>query len=283
MSSALAGRLEVLGAAASFSTGGAAIKATTFTGWQVACFRSGVAALAVLLFLPSSRRGWDRRTAWVGLAYAATLILFVLANKMTTAANAIFLQSTAPFYLLLLGPWLLREPVRRSDLLFMVLVITGITLFFVGDPVPLSTAPEPVQGNVLALLSGVSWALTIAGLRWLERGAVRSGAGMATVAAGNLLACLICLPKALPLGAASPADWGVVVYLGVVQIGLSYVLLTRGVRNIGALETSLLLLLEPALNPVWAWVLHGETPGALAIAGGGLILGCSLVRTLRRG
>ena len=118
MSSAAKARLQLLGAALLFSTGGAAIKAAVFTGWQIASFRSGFAALTLLLIAPAARRAWTRHTVLVGCAYAACLTLFVLANRLTTAANTIFLQSTAPLYVLVLAPWLLHEPVRRRDLRF---------------------------------------------------------------------------------------------------------------------------------------------------------------------
>src|SRR5438876_87828 len=95
-------RLLVFLAALLFSTGGAAIKAASLTGWQVACFRSAVAAAVLLAALPEARRNWTWRIVPVASAYAATLITFVLANRLTSSANAIFLQSTAPFYLLLL-------------------------------------------------------------------------------------------------------------------------------------------------------------------------------------
>src|SRR5436190_1260690 len=130
-------RLEILAAAALFSTGGAAIKACALTGWQVASFRSGMAALAVLAMVPAARRIPGPRAIAVGAAYATTLILFVRANKLTTAANTIFLQSTAPLYVLLLAPWLLRERPRRRDLAFMAAMAIGLTLFFVGEEAPL--------------------------------------------------------------------------------------------------------------------------------------------------
>lgn len=272
----------MLAAALLFSTGGAAIKAASLNGWQVAAFRSLVAAAAVLVLLPEARKGWSWRTLLVGCSYASTLILFVLSNKLTTAANAIFLQSTAPAYLLLIGPWLLREPVRRSDAALMAVVGTGAALFFLGGQAPLRTAPDPATGNVLALVSGVTWALTLAGLRWTGGSAGSGGQAMATVAAGNLIACLVCLPKALP-ATISVQDGLVIGYLGVFQIGLAYVFLTRGVRSVPALECSLLLLAEPALNPVWAALVHGEWPAALSAAGGVLILSASLLRSLRSG
>ena len=106
----------VFAAALLFSTGGAAIKACSLSSWAVASFRSGIAAVVLWLLLPGARRGWTWRTILIGAVYAATLILFVLANKSTTSANAIFLQSTAPLYLLLLGPLVLREPIRKADL-----------------------------------------------------------------------------------------------------------------------------------------------------------------------
>src|SRR3954454_3145644 len=109
-------RLQLAGAALLFSTGGAAIKAAAFTGWHIASFWSGLAAVALWLMTPAARRGWTWAGALVGIAYAGCLTLFVLANRLTTAANTIFLQSTAPLYLLILAPWLLKEPVRRQDL-----------------------------------------------------------------------------------------------------------------------------------------------------------------------
>ncbi len=277
MRGALLRRLELVAAAVLFSTGGAAIKATTLTGWQVACFRSGVAAVVLSALLGAARRGWSQRTLAVGCAYAGTMVLFVLANKLTTAANAIFLQDTAPLYLLLLGPWLLGEPVRRGDLKLMVAVAAGIALVFAGRQEPLATAPDPFRGNLVALASGIAWALTIAGLRWMSSSA-SPGSPLSAVVAGNLLAFLIALPKAFPVGEAAPGDWWLVAYLGVFQIGLAYVFLVRGVRGVPALETSLLLLVEPALNPVWSWWVHGERPAGLALAGGALILAATAAR-----
>jgi drug/metabolite transporter, DME family len=282
MSRASISRWELLGAAFLFSTGGAAIKATTLTAWQVTFFRSIVAGLATVLLIPAARRNWSWRGVLVGVAYAATMLLYVASNKLTTAANAIFLQATAPLYLLLLGPWLLKEPIRKSDLALLGVLTVGMSLFFVSDQAPLATAPDPFRGNVLAAASGLSWALVIAGLRWVESRSAGKSAGMATVAAGNLIAGLICLPKALPVTSATGADWLTVSYLGVFQIAMAYFLLTRAMGRVPAFEASLLLLAEPALNPVWAWIVHGETPHTLAIAGGGLILAGTIGALLRK-
>ncbi len=294
MSAASKARLQLLGAALLFSTGGAAIKAAEFSGWQIASFRSGIAALALLLITKQARRAWATRQAqgkslrqaqgrvWpsvlVGTAYAGCLTLFVLANRLTTAANTIFLQSTAPLYILILAPWLLKEPVRRRDIGFMILVGLGLMLFFIEVDRPVATAPDPVRGNLLAVISGFFWALTVCGLRWLTAKPGR-GSPLAAVTSGNLTAFLLTLPLALPLGSHSLGEWSVLIYLGVFQIALAYVLVTSAISHIPALEASMILLIEPALNPLWAWLMQGEVPGAWAVAGGAIILGATTVKS----
>lgn len=270
-------RLLVLAGAVLLSTGGAAIKLCGLTAWQVASFRSAVAALAVGLLMRPSRVELRGRAALVGIAFASTLVVFVVANKLTTAANAIFLQSTAPLYILLLAPALLGEHLRRSDVGVMLAMGLGLILFFVGEQAPVSSAPEPLRGNLVAAVSGLTWALTVLGLRWLSR----DGTGPAAMLLiGNLLAAVVCLPLALPVVGATPLDWTLIVYLGLFQIVAPYLLLSAGLRHLTALEGMLLLLLEPVLNPVWAALVQGEVPGALSLAGGAVILGASLWKTL---
>lgn len=279
----LPSRLQVLAAAALFSSGGALIKAVHFGGWQVASFRSMVAAVALFLLLREVRRRPTLRVLGIGVAYALTMILFVLSNKLTTSASAIYLQSTAPLYVLLLSPWLLHERIRARDVAFMGALAVGLGLFFVGfDPVSV-TAPNPPLGNVLALASGVAWALTIMGLRDLGKRGDSQGGSWAPAAAlwGNVFAALGCLPMALamPLEQAGPTDWLLVAVLGVFQISLAYVFLLRGLEKVGAFEASLLLLLEPVLNPIWAWLVHGEKPGAWSMVGGAVILLSTVVKS----
>lgn len=280
-SSRLRNRLLLFAAAFLFSTGGAAIKSATLTGWQVASFRSGVAAIVLLLCLPEARRTWSWRIVPVAVAYAATLITFVLANRLTTAADAIFLQSTAPLYLLLLGPLLLHEPIRRADLVYMAVVAGGMALFFVGTESALATAPDPPRGNLIAALSGLFYACMLAGFRWLGRHS-KGNSGVATVALGNLLGCLAALPLALPVHASMAQNLPVILYLGVVQIGVAYICLTRAIRHVPALEAATVLMLEPAMNPLWTWYVHGERPGLWSISGGTVILGATLINTWRQ-
>lgn len=277
-------RLRILLTALLFSTGGAGVKACAMTSWQVASLRSGIAAVAVLLMMPQARRGWNPRSFLVATVYAATMILFVTANKLTTAASTIFLQATAPLYILLLGPLFLKEPLRRTDIGFLAALAAGLVMLLLGVDAPAATAPHPFAGNVCAAASGLCWALTVTGLRWMGKGGAGDepgGSAAPAIAIGNIIAFAACLPWALPLRGSSTTDWAIVLYLGVFQIGLAYALLTSGIRHVPALETSLLLYLEPVLNPVWAWVFQGESPGRWSVIGGALIITATALKTWR--
>lgn len=282
MRTAPSARWQLLGAAALFSTGGAVIKACSLTGWQVGGLRSGIAVLAFLAIVPEARRVPRPKELFVALAYAACLVAFVLSNKLTTAADAIFLQSSAPLYVLLLGPLFLHEKIARRDLAVMGVVAIGIALFFVdqmtgGGASASATAPNPSLGRWVALASGVAWALTMVGLRWL--GARGEGGGATAVVAGNALAALVCAPFALPISVMSTHDLGLVLFLGVFQIALAYKLVTRAMQVVPAFEATVILLVEPVFNPLWAWIVHSERPTAWALAGGAVILGATLYKT----
>jgi drug/metabolite transporter (DMT)-like permease len=272
--------LLLVAAAFLFSTGGAAIKAVSMTPWQIASFRSGIAALALAVFVPDGRRHWRWVFLPVAAAYAGTLVLFTLATRLTTSANAIFLQSTAPLYLLFLGPLLLREPLSRADLLMLGAVAAGMWLCFASAQPAVATATDPRTGNLLGAVSGCTWALSVAGLRWLGRREGAGNAATATVVLGNLLACLVTLPPALRgLPGALHLSWmnlAVLFYLGAFQIGLAYLFVTRAIRHVPAFEAAMVLLLEPALNPVWVWLVERERPASSSVAGGILILSATL-------
>lgn len=265
-------RLLLVLAAVLFSTGGAAIKLNQLTSWQVACLRSVIAACTLWLVLPGVRRRWTRQLVGLGAAYAANLILFVAATKLTTSANAIFLQSTAPIYLLFIGPLVLKEPLRRSDLALMAAMAFGMSLFFVATEPAVSTAPNPALGNILGAISGFAWAIVVAGLRWTGRQEKTGTDGLATVFAGNLIAFFVALIPALPVSKFAVSDAVAVTYLGTCQVSLAYYCLTKGIRKVPAFEASAVMLVEPALNPVWTWLLLGERPALLACLGGAILL-----------
>jgi drug/metabolite transporter (DMT)-like permease len=242
------------------------------TGWQIASYRGGVAAVFLWLVLPAAGRNWTWRILVAGIIYAAMVVLFVLSNKLTTAANAILLQSTYPLYLLLLGPLFLKEKLRAMDLAIVGGVILGAIVLFSGSERVVATAPDPVRGNMIALASGLAWAMTIAALRWLGKRDPRAESAAAVTIAGNAMAFVACLPLAVDGPPVSAAAGAVVAYLGVFQVGLGYVCLTRSIRHIPAVDAATILLVEPVLNPIWAWLMHGENPSGRALAGGAIIL-----------
>ena len=284
MMPALSPRLQVLAAGACFSFGGALIKACSFPALERAGLRSIVAALTLFALLPEARRLPTRAILLLAIPYFLATTLFVVANTLTTAANAIFLQSTYPLWVTLLGPWLLREKVRARDLWMLASIMVGMTFFFVAPQSVSATAPEPRLGDIIAIISGVSLGLLLIGYRWL--GAKGQGEQCAAVAWGNACtapAALLLAPfVGQPLTLGDAKSWISILLLGTVQLGLSYALLVRAMPKVRAVEASLLLMLEPALNPFLAYVMHDEVPHPLAITGGVIILGAVAVGKIGR-
>jgi len=264
-------RLRVIASAALFSTGGAAIKLCGFGAWQLAAARALIATTAMLVLIPEARSAWSWRSPIVGVAYAGAGLFFILANKLTTAASAIFIQATHPLFILALAPLLLREAVTRRDLEFMVLLAVGMGLLLSSPGRTFTTAPNPALGNLFAAGCAVSWAFTLIGYRWVA-GAGVGGSGHGAVAAaaisGNVVIALIALPFAIPLVRGTSRDWIVVAYLGVFQLALAYVFLSRALTQVRALEVALVGLVEPVLSSIWAWLVHGETPSNRVVLGG---------------
>lgn len=266
--------LRVLCAGLLFATGGALIKACDFPSLQRAGLRAAFAAITIFALLPAARRRLDARILLLFPAYFAATCLFVVANTLTTAANAIFLQSTAPLWLIVFGPLLLGERATRRDLGVLAGIAVGMALCFVAPTAASAKAPEPVLGDAIALGSGVGYALLLLGVRWLSRR--ERGAGAAAIAWGNALTCPLAFAL-MPLIGQSPAlgtpiEWLTIGVLGVFQVGLAYVLLAGAMAQVAAVRASLLLMVEPALNPVITFLAHGEAPHPLAAAGGAVIL-----------
>jgi DME family drug/metabolite transporter len=262
-------RLYLLAAAVLWSTAGAAVKLSTLSAYQIASGRSLIAALVLWLAFPAGRKRPSLRALGVAVAYAATVVLFIMANKLTTAANAIFLQDAAPLYVLLLSPLVLRERPTRGELTAAPIFLLGLSLFFLDQ-----LAPGQFLGNAIAVASGVAFALTILGLR------AASSEGQVVLVWGNLIAGVSVLVPALSGPMPALLDGGILLFLGIFQLGVAYTLFNLGIRDTPAVEASLLILLEPVLNPVWTFILAGERPGPWAMVGGGIILLATAWRTV---
>jgi drug/metabolite transporter, DME family len=267
--------LLVLAAAILWSTGGLFIKATELSAFELSFGRSLLAAITIAIFTRREGLGINRISAVTAVLYAALLLLFVLATKLTTAANAIFLQYTAPVYVLLLEPLFYKEKFRARDFVTVAACLAGMSLFFVGK-----LRPQDVTGNLFALASGVCFAFFFLLLRHSKARQVNRAA---STIYGNLLVVIICAPAffgAVKKGIA-PADFAAVAYLGIVQIGFAYLLFTSAMaRGVRSLDAGIIGYIEPVLNPIWVFMFIGERPSGWAIVGGGIIIASVIAHML---
>lgn len=266
--------LYVATAALLWSTSGLFIKALPMGPFPIALWRSLVAALTMLAVMKcrgqSTGIGFQPIDLACAGSYAGVLISFVVATKLTTAANAIFLQFSAPIYLLFLEPWAFRRPVHRRDLWAVAACLAGMALFFGGR-----MERGGMAGNALAVFSGLCLATFSLLLKWKrEHEPGRNPAG--AIVLGNLAVALICLPLALPLARITPAQAAALLFLGVFQIGFAYLIFTAGMRYISATAAMIISMLEAVFNPVWVFLGIGERPSPFALAGAAVILGVIL-------
>ena len=266
----------VLTAVLLWSTGGLFIKLTTLDAYQVTFFRSLFAALTVLLLTRKDGLKIDVFGIFTSIIYALLLFLFVWATKRTTAANAIFLQYTAPIYILILAPFVIGEKFHLRDLLTVVIVLAGMSLFFVGQ-----LRLEDYEGNIAALFSGIFLGLYIMLLRHPKADGFNPAIA---VIYGNFLLALVNFPTGISaIPSMTFTDWFAVTFLGVVQIGISYILFIKGVRGgTRPLDASLIGFIEPLLNPVWVFTFVGERPSRWALVGGAVIISAIAAHTIRQ-
>jgi len=249
-------------AAILWSTSGVLVK---IMNWQPLAILAGRSLFASVVFLIYLRRIPTRFNRWqltAAGAFILTQFLFITSTKLTTAANSIFLQYTAPIYVLLLAYWFLGEKPSRTDWLSMLIIFIGLTLFF-GDKL----SPEGFYGNLLAILSGVTSAVMIVSFRAQKEG---------NPAESNLIAFLFTATLGIPFilkETWTVNSWLILAFLGIFQIGFAFIFFTQGIKHIPALEANLIGTLEPVLNPIWVFLFYGESMGKFALIGGLILLG----------
>lgn len=261
-------------AAVLWSTGGLLIKWVPWHPIAIAGIRSGIAGVILLLFWVARYKSLPPRPSKFKLLAAANYVclvmLFVASNKLTTSANAILLQFTAPAWVLLLAFWLLKEKIKPRDLAVVGVVFIGMMLFFIGD-----LNAGGMLGNVLAVISGVSMALMIITLK-----KIKDGNPLEIILWGNILTFIAGMPFYGQITLTPESMMGIG-FLGVFQLGLSYIFYTAAIPKVSALEAILIPVLEPLLNPVWVLLGTGERPSSFAIMGGGLVIAAVLYRSIR--
>jgi drug/metabolite transporter (DMT)-like permease len=251
-----------------WSSGGLLIKSVTWNPVAIAGGRSLISAILLYFIICREKIQWSKTLIYGAFAYAGTVIFFVAANKMTTAANAILLQYTAPIYVAIFGAWLLKERVKVLDWIVIFCVIAGMLLFFMDD-----LEAGGLLGNILALISGICFASMILLLR-----AQKDASPLQSVFLGNVLTAIIGLPFMITGGLPDSKSILGLVVLGVFQLGLAYIFYSYAIKHVTALEGVLIPIIEPILNPVWVIIFLGEIPGFWAIIGGIIVIGAISAR-----
>jgi DME family drug/metabolite transporter len=246
------------------------IKVLALDAFQISFYRSAFAAITIFIVLKANKQSikfeFDRLSILCSVSYAGILIFFVIATKLTTAANAIFLQFTAPIYLLVLEPVFLKTRFEIKNLIALVFCLAGMTLFFFGK-----LEISDIYGNLFAIASGISFAFFSLFLKWRKKKNINSNT-LVNILAGNILVSIICFPVIFPELSLETSQLMILLYMGVFQIGLSYVIFNEGVKYVSATEAMIIAMLETIFNPVWVFIGIREVPGIYAIFGGIIIL-----------
>lgn len=253
--------IQLIIASILWSTGGLLIKLVDWNPIAIAGSRSFIAGLVIFAYLKKPKITMSKPQVVGAIAYATTVILFVMANKMTTSANAIMLQYTSPAFVAILGVWLLRERIHWFDLVSILFVIGGMVLFF-ND----ASGAGNMIGNLIAVISGFFLAVVTVALRFQK-----DGSPVETMLLGNFLTFIVAIPFILG-GLPDLKSIVAIIILGIVQLGISYILYGLAIKHLGALEAVLITVIEPLLNPFWVFVVVGEKPTVLSLLGGLVVL-----------
>ncbi|MEE9144125.1 MAG: EamA family transporter, partial [Candidatus Binatia bacterium] len=257
------GRLQILLAAVLWSLAGVFIKSLDLPPMVITFYRSFFAALFFFFFC--------KRSAWEGLgvpllvsvaSYTAAISFFVWANKLTTAANAIVLQYTAPIFVYLFLRLLFGESITRANLLTLFSGMVGVVIIFAT-----SKAEQDLQGVTVAVFSGFLFSIYMVNLRFLK-----GFNPLVLTFVNNLICSLVLIPLVASQLILSLDQYLVLAVMGVVQLGIPYFLFSKGLESISLQEASLIVLIEPVLNPVWVAFVVGEVPSVPTLIGGGIII-----------
>jgi drug/metabolite transporter (DMT)-like permease len=245
-----------------WSFGGVLIKLVTWNPIAIAGTRSIIAAITILCVLRKPDFKFTKDKLFGAIAYALTVILFVSANKYTSAANAILLQYSAPIYVAIFGYIVLKEKATLKDWLTIGFVIIGMILFFIED-----INGGNLFGNILAILSGVAFAFTAIFMR-----KQKNANPLESILWGNIITALIGVFFMFSDTMPNTKGWIALILLGTVQLGVSYILYSYAIKEVTALEATIIPVIEPILNPVWVFIILGEIPGTWALIGGAIVL-----------
>ena len=263
-----------------WSSSGLFIKVLNINAFQISFFRSAIAALTIffvtILRKKKVKFEFDTVSNLSAFFYAGILILFVIATKMTTAANAIFLQFTAPIYLVILEPIFLKTKFESKNLITIIICIFGMVLFFFGR-----LELGNIYGNLLAICSGICFAMFSLLLKYKK---IRKNSNNTIQSAimGNVLVAVITFFLVFPSFSLSMSEALILIYMGVIQIGISYIIFNEGIKYVSATESMIIATLEAIFNPIWVFAGIGEAPSVYAIIGGLIIFSAIIWRNFNK-
>ena len=240
---------------------------------QISFFRCSVAAISFAIIFRKKILQYNRLTVLNSFFYAGVLFFYVIAMKETTAANAIFLQSTAPIYVLIFEPIINKTSYDKTNIITIGVCFFGMILFFLGD-----LTPGQLEGNIYGLLAGILFAAFFLGMKKNDRKFQQS-----SIFLGNIIVALICLPSIFAIDELAYSDLWMVSFLGVFQIAIAYAFFSFGLKRVLAVEASIISMVEPVLTPFWVFIGYGEVPASTAIIGGFIIIVVISVRTIQMG
>lgn len=254
--------LQIIIAAILLSTGGIILKFIDMPSMAIAGSRAIFSAAVVWLYVRKPRFTYSKAQISGAICYSSMVILFIVANKLTTAANAIILQFTAPIWVAILGVMILKEKPRWYDIIAIIFTGAGMLLFFLDDMGGGSAA-----GNIIAVISGVALAGVTISLRFQK-----DGSPVETTLLGHLITIAIGMP--FIIGATLNMQNIIGIFLlGTFQLGLAYIFYSLAIKHLTAMETILIMVLEPILNPIWVFLYNGERPGFMSFLGGIIVVG----------
>lgn len=271
-SPALTGALAMTTCAFLWSLAGLFIKVLDWNPFLIAGMRSLIAFFFLLAFVGTLRLTWSWPLVGAALANAATMLLFVSANKTTTAANAILLQYLAPVFTAIFSVLFLKERLHREQILALLLTIGGMLILFLDQ-----LSSGQMFGNLLALTSALTFSLMFIFTRMQKQ-----GNPLQSFMASHAVAAVVALGVAffLPLPVVTARAVGSILVLGIVQIGLAALFFSYGIKRVSAVTANLLAVIEPVFNPVWVFLVLGEAPTARTLLGGSLIVGSVTMASL---
>lgn len=273
------GLILISSAAFLWSTSGLFIKILKLDALQISFYRSFFAGITIYFLTSLHRRRFyvpvpNIISVLSSFSYAGILIFFVVANKLTTSANAIFLQFTAPVYLLFLEPLFLKTKFQLRNVITVVVTLFGMVLFFLGR-----LEVGSIIGNLLAITAGICFAFFSLFNKW-NKIIGKSDQSIYSVIFGNCLVVIVAGVFVFDKLNISPQEFLIVLYMGVIQIGISYIIFNVGLNYVSATESMIIGMLEAVFNPIWVFIGLGEVPSIYAIIGGVIVLSAVLIHNL---